>query len=69
MGAFVEIKKSHLGTGTMARHLAYLGNAEVGRDVNIGAGAITANFDGARKNPTGSATGRRSARAPCSSLR
>jgi bifunctional UDP-N-acetylglucosamine pyrophosphorylase/glucosamine-1-phosphate N-acetyltransferase len=52
VGAFVEIKESHLETGTIARHLAYLGNASVGRDVNIGAGAITANFDGDRKNET-----------------
>jgi bifunctional UDP-N-acetylglucosamine pyrophosphorylase/glucosamine-1-phosphate N-acetyltransferase len=51
-GAFVEIKDSHLQAGTVARHLAYLGNATVGRDVNIGAGTITANFDGIRKNKT-----------------
>jgi bifunctional UDP-N-acetylglucosamine pyrophosphorylase/glucosamine-1-phosphate N-acetyltransferase len=51
-GAFVEIKDSHLQSGTVARHLAYLGNATVGRDVNIGAGSITANFDGIRKNNT-----------------
>ena len=43
---------SHLESGTIARHLAYLGNASVGRDVNIGAGTITANFDGVRKNQT-----------------
>ena len=52
VGAFVEIKQSHLGSGTIVRHLAYLGNAEVGEGVNIGATAITANFDGQRKNPT-----------------
>ena len=52
VGAFVEVSRSHLETGTIARHLAYLGNASVGRDVNIGAGAITANFDGTRKNET-----------------
>ena len=40
------------GRGTMVRHLAYLGDAEVGEGVNIGATAITANFDGQRKNPT-----------------
>jgi bifunctional UDP-N-acetylglucosamine pyrophosphorylase/glucosamine-1-phosphate N-acetyltransferase len=51
-GAFVEIKDSQLQSGTVARHLAYLGNASVGRDVNIGAGTITANFDGVRKNKT-----------------
>ncbi len=52
VGAFVEIKQSHLGGGTLVRHLAYLGNAEVGEGVNIGATAITANFDGQRKSPT-----------------
>jgi bifunctional UDP-N-acetylglucosamine pyrophosphorylase/glucosamine-1-phosphate N-acetyltransferase len=51
-GAFVEIKESHLGKGTIARHLAYLGNAEVGEGANIGATAITANFDGERKSKT-----------------
>jgi bifunctional UDP-N-acetylglucosamine pyrophosphorylase/glucosamine-1-phosphate N-acetyltransferase len=51
-GAFVEVSRSHLDTGTVARHLAYVGNASVGRDVNIGAGAITANFDGTQKNET-----------------
>ena len=52
VGAFVEIKQSHLGSGTVVRHLAYLGDAEVGEAVNIGATAITANFDGQRKSPT-----------------
>jgi len=52
VGAFVEVSQSHIETGTVARHLAYLGNAFVGREVNIGAGTITANFDGARKNET-----------------
>ena len=51
VGAFVEIKQSHLGAGTIVRHLAYLGNAEVGEQVNIGATAVTANFDGVRKKP------------------
>jgi bifunctional UDP-N-acetylglucosamine pyrophosphorylase/glucosamine-1-phosphate N-acetyltransferase len=51
-GAFVEISKSHIDSGSIARHLAYLGNAQVGRNVNVGAGAITANFDGTRKNET-----------------
>jgi bifunctional UDP-N-acetylglucosamine pyrophosphorylase/glucosamine-1-phosphate N-acetyltransferase len=50
VGAFVEIKQSHLGSGTIARHLAYLGDAELGRDVNVGATAITANFDGQQKS-------------------
>jgi bifunctional UDP-N-acetylglucosamine pyrophosphorylase/glucosamine-1-phosphate N-acetyltransferase len=52
VGAFVEVNRSHLGAGTLARHLAYLGDAEVGRDVNIGATAVTANFDGMNKNKT-----------------
>jgi bifunctional UDP-N-acetylglucosamine pyrophosphorylase/glucosamine-1-phosphate N-acetyltransferase len=50
VGAFVEISRSHIASGTIARHLAYLGNASVGRDVNVGAGTITANFDGSRKH-------------------
>jgi bifunctional UDP-N-acetylglucosamine pyrophosphorylase / glucosamine-1-phosphate N-acetyltransferase len=52
VGAFVEIKQSNLGTGTLVRHLAYLGDAQVGEGVNIGATAITANFDGQRKSRT-----------------
>jgi bifunctional UDP-N-acetylglucosamine pyrophosphorylase / glucosamine-1-phosphate N-acetyltransferase len=52
VGAFVEIKESRLGAGTIARHLVYLGNADVGEGVNIGATAVTANFDGKGKNPT-----------------
>ncbi len=52
LGAFVELKESSLESGTTVRHLAYLGNALVGPNANIGAGAITANFDGVRKYPT-----------------
>jgi len=52
VGAFVEIKNSNLEQGTIARHLAYLGDAQVGRNVNIGATAVTANFDGTSKHPT-----------------
>jgi bifunctional UDP-N-acetylglucosamine pyrophosphorylase/glucosamine-1-phosphate N-acetyltransferase len=52
VGAFVEIKESQLGKGTLARHLAYLGNATIGEGVNIGATAITANFDGQKKSQT-----------------
>jgi len=52
VGAFAEIKQSHLGSKTIMRHLAYLGNAEVGENAVIGATAITANFDGARKSET-----------------
>jgi bifunctional UDP-N-acetylglucosamine pyrophosphorylase/glucosamine-1-phosphate N-acetyltransferase len=51
-GAFVELNRAQVGSGTIVRHLAYLGDATVGRDVNVGAGAITANFDGVRKNET-----------------
>jgi bifunctional UDP-N-acetylglucosamine pyrophosphorylase/glucosamine-1-phosphate N-acetyltransferase len=52
VGAFVETKNSHLAAGTVARHLAYLGDADVGQGVNIGATAVTANFDGVAKHPT-----------------
>jgi bifunctional UDP-N-acetylglucosamine pyrophosphorylase/glucosamine-1-phosphate N-acetyltransferase len=52
IGNFVEIKKSTLGDGVKAAHLAYLGDATLGRNVNIGAGTITCNFDGYRKNAT-----------------
>ena len=52
VGNFVEIKKSNLGSGTKSMHLAYLGDAEIGNDVNIGAGTITCNYDGVDKNPT-----------------
>ena len=52
IGNFVEIKKSTLGTDTKSQHLAYLGDATVGKDVNIGAGVITCNYDGVRKYPT-----------------
>ena len=52
VGNFVEIKKSNLGNGTKASHLSYIGDAEVGENVNIGAGTITCNYDGFKKNPT-----------------
>jgi bifunctional UDP-N-acetylglucosamine pyrophosphorylase/glucosamine-1-phosphate N-acetyltransferase len=52
VGAFVETKNTHLEAGALARHLAYLGDAIVGRGANIGAGAITANFDGREKAAT-----------------
>jgi bifunctional UDP-N-acetylglucosamine pyrophosphorylase / glucosamine-1-phosphate N-acetyltransferase len=51
-GAFVEIKQSHVGSGSIVRHLAYLGDSEVGDCANIGATVVTANFDGIRKNQT-----------------
>jgi bifunctional UDP-N-acetylglucosamine pyrophosphorylase/glucosamine-1-phosphate N-acetyltransferase len=49
----VEVKNSHIGAGSKAMHLAYLGDAQIGRDVNVGAGTITCNYDGVRKHPTG----------------
>jgi bifunctional UDP-N-acetylglucosamine pyrophosphorylase/glucosamine-1-phosphate N-acetyltransferase len=52
VGNFVEIKKATLGAGTKALHLSYLGDAEIGADVNIGAGVITCNYDGVNKNRT-----------------
>ena len=52
MGNFGEIKNSYLGPGTKMGHFSYLGDATVGRDVNIGAGTITCNFDGVNKHPT-----------------
>jgi bifunctional UDP-N-acetylglucosamine pyrophosphorylase/glucosamine-1-phosphate N-acetyltransferase len=53
IGNFVEVKKSKVGRGTKAMHLAYLGDAEVGAKVNIGAGTITCNYDGQKKHRTG----------------
>ncbi len=52
IGNFVEIKKSDIGDRTRASHLSYLGDAVIGKDVNIGAGTITCNYDGATKQPT-----------------
>jgi bifunctional UDP-N-acetylglucosamine pyrophosphorylase / glucosamine-1-phosphate N-acetyltransferase len=52
VGNFVEIKKSSLDAGTKAGHLAYLGDATIGKDVNVGAGVITCNYDGTHKHPT-----------------
>ncbi len=52
VGNFVETKKAHLGEGTKANHLSYLGDAEVGPGVNVGAGTITCNYDGVHKHPT-----------------
>jgi bifunctional UDP-N-acetylglucosamine pyrophosphorylase/glucosamine-1-phosphate N-acetyltransferase len=61
IGNFVEVKNSTLGRGAKANHLAYLGDADVGERVNYGAGAITANYDGANKHRTTSAPMRTSA--------
>ncbi|TDQ57597.1 UDP-N-acetylglucosamine pyrophosphorylase /glucosamine-1-phosphate N-acetyltransferase [Mesocricetibacter intestinalis] len=52
VGNFVEIKKSRLGQGSKVNHLTYIGDAEIGRDCNIGAGVITCNYDGANKFKT-----------------
>jgi bifunctional UDP-N-acetylglucosamine pyrophosphorylase/glucosamine-1-phosphate N-acetyltransferase len=52
IGNFVETKKAHLGIGSQASHLTYLGDAEVGRNVNFGCGTITCNYDGRDKYKT-----------------
>ena len=52
IGNYVEIKNSKIGKDTRIAHLAYIGDATVGEDVNIGCGAITINYDGNRKHPT-----------------
>jgi len=52
VGNFVETKKIRLGKGSKANHLAYLGDAEIGEGVNVGAGAITCNYDGVSKRKT-----------------
>ena len=52
VGNFVEVKKSRIDEGSKAAHLTYLGDAELGKGVNIGAGTITCNYDGVRKNKT-----------------
>ncbi len=52
VGNFVEIKNASLGFGSKAGHLSYLGDSEIGADVNIGAGTITCNYDGANKHKT-----------------
>ncbi len=49
IGNFVEVKKSQIGSGTKALHLSYLGDSIIGKDVNIGAGTITCNYDGFKK--------------------
>ncbi len=52
LGNFVEVKKSHLAKGAKAGHFSYIGDAIVGENVNIGAGTVTCNYDGVRKNQT-----------------
>lgn len=51
-GAFVEMKKAHIGHGTKVPHLSYVGDASIGHDSNLGGGTITANYDGVHKNRT-----------------
>jgi len=52
LGNFVEVKASSVGEGSKANHLAYIGDTEVGSNVNIGAGTIVCNYDGANKHRT-----------------
>ncbi|MCA1562491.1 MAG: bifunctional UDP-N-acetylglucosamine diphosphorylase/glucosamine-1-phosphate N-acetyltransferase GlmU [Acidobacteria bacterium] len=52
VGNFVELKKTRIGRGSKANHLSYLGDATIGERVNVGAGTITCNYDGAAKHPT-----------------
>ena len=52
VGNFVETKKAVLGEGSKASHLTYLGDARIGRDVNVGCGTITCNYDGVNKHMT-----------------
>lgn len=52
IGNFVELKKTRMGKGTKAQHLAYLGDSVIGEGVNIGAGTITCNYDGRKKHQT-----------------
>ena len=52
VGNFVELKKTVLGAGSKSMHLAYLGDATIGEQVNVGAGVITCNYDGVKKHPT-----------------
>jgi len=52
LGNFVEVKASSIGAGSKANHLSYIGDTEVGRNVNVGAGTIVCNYDGANKHRT-----------------
>ncbi len=52
IGNFVEVKKSSIGPGSKVNHLTYIGDAEIGANVNVGAGTITCNYDGANKHKT-----------------
>ena len=52
IGNFVEIKKSTLGINSKVNHLTYIGDSQIGKSVNVGAGTITCNYDGVKKNKT-----------------
>tara|TARA_B100000029_G_scaffold135334_1_gene129736 strand:- start:140 stop:751 length:612 start_codon:yes stop_codon:yes gene_type:complete len=52
VGNFVEIKKSTIGKGSKVNHLSYIGDTNLGKKVNVGAGTITCNYDGVKKNKT-----------------
>ena len=52
IGNFVEVKNATIGEGSKASHLTYIGDSEIGRGVNVGAGVVTCNYDGARKHTT-----------------
>jgi len=52
IGNFVEVKKSRVGKNSKVNHLSYIGDATIGKNVNIGAGTITCNYDGKKKNKT-----------------
>ena len=52
IGNFVEVKKSIVGKKSKINHLSYIGDSEIGKSVNIGAGTITCNYDGVKKNKT-----------------
>ena len=52
VGNFVEIKKSVIGKGTKVNHLSYIGDSQIGKKVNVGAGTITCNYDGIKKSKT-----------------
>lgn len=52
VGNFVEVKKTTIGDGSKVNHLTYVGDTEIGRDVNVGAGTVTCNYDGANKHKT-----------------
>ena len=52
IGNFVEVKNATIGEGSKASHLTYIGDSRIGRDVNVGAGVVTCNYDGAHKHTT-----------------